>query len=175
MRAGRLNHLVHVSDDKGTETVHWVEWLEQPPGSEVKGLRLDNDIIIRHRNLPPIEPGQWVAKDSRLLRVFWTGPSERVRHGFESHCVEYSGQSAKYTTDAGTEYPCRVFIERDVDYIGEVGRVAETRHRIEVLKHQLAGHEPASGDRVLVDGETFDIEGPAPGGNDGIVLQLVAL
>lgn len=176
MRAGRLNHLVHVEHSDGTEADHWVEWMDQPPtGNGVPtGLRVESEVVLRHRNLPPIQPGSWVTEGDRLLRVNWTGPSDKVRHGFESLCSEFDGPEATYTPVAGTNIECRVFYRKDVEYIGDVGRVAEYRTLVEVLKHQLGGHQPVTGDQVSVDGETLVIEGLAPGGDDGVILQLVA-
>lgn len=177
MRAGRLNSLVTVTAPSGTETLHWVEWLEQPPTGDAvpEGLRSGADITLRHRNLPPMEAGSWVSYDGRLLRVNWTSPSEKVRHAYESICTEFAGQNADYLPALGDPLPCRVFIERNAEYIGEVGRVQEYRTRIEILKHQLYGHTPTLGDRLQLGSETFDIEGLAPGGDDGLVLQLVAV
>ena len=74
----------------------------------------------------------------------------------------------------GSPLDVRVFIERDLQFVGEVGRVAETRHRIEVLQVELPNVVPGSGDWVTVGSEQFTVEGLAPGVDDGVLYQLVA-
>ncbi|MFQ3230864.1 hypothetical protein [Reinekea sp.] len=175
MRAGRLNTLVNVTHQSGDVSSIWAEWLADVPGTvgAIESLEQPNSVTLRHRNLPPLTPGDWIEHGGRLLRIGWTGLSTKVRNGYESVCTEYAGINATYTPLVGQPKTVRIFIERDLDYIGEVGRIAETRHRIELLQIELE-RSPERGDLVTVGPETLTVEGLAPGIDDGILYQIVA-
>jgi len=79
------------------------------------------------------------------------------------------GDDITYQYSGGGSVAIKAYVERDVEKVGGDGYTVESRTEIELLIADLA-HYPKRGDRIIAEGDHFEVSSELA--NDGKYIRL---
>lgn len=180
MRAGRLRHRVTVrrltGDPPAAADVTTV-WADvRPPakdtGQERLSLRAAAPTPVIVRMTSAIQPGMYLINGSRLYHIDAANDKDARGRELWLSCTELQGETATYTPAVGAPYTVRAFPVYSAPYVGEFGVAPERRISVELPKIELATAW-RRGDKLTLNGITYDLLNVAEGGDDGVVVRML--
>jgi head-tail adaptor len=172
MDAGGLYHRIEIFDGNVHLLSCW-SGIEEDDGRVQSSLRVEfvTRFTVRYRK--DIRRGMYVRFGSRLFYVEGVTALDGKKQWSILNASELAGSSGVYQRLNGAAYPVLVFVSRNTPYIGENGELLDYLHRIEI---PAVTFQPPylPGDTLELNSETYTLRGIADGGDDGVVIQLMA-
>ena len=177
MRAGELRYratLLQLTADLCAQDLGQV-WLgiQSKDAADVPaaaGLRSAAKVDIRARFSARLTQGRYLRHGDRLFQITSSRDPLGNRAELRISADEFVGDPAIYRPSERPSIECRVHLTHDAPHADEFGKVTDYRTRAEVALIEVG--RPEEGDRLTVDGVTYNVIGYADDSDDGVVRGL---
>lgn len=181
MASGKLRHLAHLLQLQGLppRSVELAQiWVGQSRRvasrqADPPEIRQPGQVTLMARHHSQLMPGRYL----KINGIFHYINSVADRSGknamVEMDCTALNGDASTYDSASAGVYAVPAAVLQDSPQTGNIGKVSEIRYRVQIPRIAMQS-QWARGDKIIIAGVTYDLQGLTNEGDDGITLQLWA-